>query len=119
MTKTALGALFVLALLAVVVPSSGWSRHPQIPSQSSAGVRPAQLVVVPDLASRVAKFKLVHMPFNSKGLTAREIKMVKKLVDASGLLDCLYWRQSDPEGLKLYLSLINRTDPEEVLLRRY
>jgi hypothetical protein len=119
MTKTALGAFFVLALVVLVVTSSGLSRHPQIPSQSPAGVRPAKLVVVPDLASRVAKFKLVHMPFNSTGLTAREIRMVKKLVDASGLLDCIYWRQSDPEGLKLYLSLLNRTDPEEVLLRRY
>ena len=28
--------------------------------------------VVPDLAERVAKFKLVHMPFNSAGLSARE-----------------------------------------------
>jgi hypothetical protein len=67
----------------------------------------------------VAKFKLVHMPFSSKGLSAREIKIVKKLVDASGLLDCIFWRQSDPEGLKLYLSLVNSTDPQEVLVRRY
>jgi hypothetical protein len=119
MTKTALAASFALALVAVAITASGVSRHRQLPSQSPAGVRPAKLAIVPDLASRVAKFKLVHMPFNSKGLTAREIKMVKKLVDASGLLDCVYWRQSDPEGLKLYLSLLNSTDPQEVLLRRY
>jgi len=75
--------------------------------------------VVPDLAERVAKFKLVHMPFNSAELSAREKEMVAKLVDASGLLDCIYWRQSDPEGLKLYLSLANSKDPQEVLLRRY
>jgi hypothetical protein len=75
--------------------------------------------VVPDLAERVAKFKLVHMPFNSEGLSAREKQMVAKLVDASGLLDCIYWRQSDPEGLKLYLSLANSKDPQDLLLRRY
>jgi hypothetical protein len=75
--------------------------------------------VVPDLAERVAKFKLVHMPFNSAGLSAREKEMVAKLVDASGLLDCIYWRQSDPQGLKLYLSLASSKDPQDELLRRY
>ena len=80
---------------------------------------PSKSGVVPDLAQRVAKFKLVHMPFNSQGLTAREKEMVEKLVDASGLLDCIYWRQSDPEGLKLYLSLANSKNPQDELLRRY
>ena len=75
--------------------------------------------VVPDLAERVAKFKLVHMPFNSAGLSAREKEMVTKLVDASGLLDCIYWRQNDPEGLKLYFSLAKSKDPQDELLRRY
>lgn len=79
----------------------------------------AKPYVVPDLAQRVAKFKLVHMPFNSQGLTPREIKMVQKLVDASGLLDCIYWRQNDPEGLKLYLSLAKSKEPQDELLRRY
>ena len=78
-----------------------------------------KLVVVPDLAQRVAKFQRVHMPFNSEGLTDREKRMVGKLVDASGLLDCIFWRQSDPEGLKLYLSLAKSSDPQDVLLRRY
>src|SRR5580658_30253 len=75
--------------------------------------------VVPDLAERVAKFKLVHMPFNSAGLSAREKQMVEKLVDASGLLDCIYWRQNDPQGLKLYLSLANSKNRQDMLLRRY
>src|ERR1700722_639381 len=75
--------------------------------------------VVPDLAERVAKFKLVHMPFNSAGLTAREKEMVAKLVDASGRLDCIYWRQNDPQGLKLYLSIADSKDPQDQLLRRY
>jgi hypothetical protein len=79
----------------------------------------SKLDVVADLPQRVAKFQRVHMPFNSKGLTEREKKMVGKLVDASGLLDCIFWRQSDPDGLKLYLSLAKSTDPQDVLLRRY
>ncbi len=45
--------------------------------------------------------------------------MIDKLVDASGLLDCIYWRQSDPEGLKLYLSLAGSKNPQDELLRRY
>jgi hypothetical protein len=122
MIKTPLFApSFAFVILAVVTAAPGFSAQPQVAnsSQSPENARPTKLVVVPDLASRVAKFKPVHIPFNSKGLNAREIKMIKKLVDASGLLDCIYWRQSDPEGLKLYAALANSTDPQEVLLRRY
>ena len=79
----------------------------------------SKLVVAPDLAQRAAKFQRVHMLFNSRGLTEREKRMIGKLVDASGLLDCIFWRQSDPEGLKLYLSLARSADPQDVLLRRY
>src|SRR5580698_1105565 len=78
------------------------------PSAGDAPGASARPYLVPDLAERVAKFKLVHMPFNSAGLSAREKDMVGKLVDASGLLDCIYWRQNDPAGLKLYLSIANR-----------
>src|SRR5271163_2601967 len=88
-------------------------------SKAAKSASSAKPYVVPDLAERVAKFKLVHMPFNSAGLSAREKEMVAKLVDASGLLDCIYWRQSDPEGLKLYLSLAKSKDPQDELLRRY
>jgi hypothetical protein len=121
MIKTALAVSIVLVVLAGLATGSGLQVQPLLAHslQSPAGARAAKLVIVPDLATRVAKFKLVHMPFNPKGLSAREIKMVKKLVDASGLLDCIYWRQSDPQGLKLYLSLLNSGDPQEVLLRRY
>src|SRR5580692_61066 len=98
------------------------NQHSAAAPQSSATAAPAasaKLYVVPDLAERVAKFKLVHMPFNSAELSAREKQMVAKLVDASGLLDCIYWRQNDPEGLKLYLSLAKSKDSQDELLRRY
>jgi hypothetical protein len=74
-------------------------------------------VIAPDLAARLAKFKPVKMPFDSTNLTEREKQMVAKLVDAAGLLDCIFWRQSDPEGLKLYLSLANTTNPQDKMLR--
>jgi hypothetical protein len=88
-------------------------------SKTASSASPSKPYVARDLAERVAKFKLVHMPFNSAGLSAREKEMVAKLVDASGLLDCIYWRQNDPEGLKLYLSLAKSKDPQDELLRRY
>ena len=114
--------LFAAGAAIAVAALSPLAAIPQSNAQSKAAATPATAVglyVVPDLAERVAKFKLVHMPFNSQGLSAREKQMVDKLVDASGLLDCIYWRQSDPEGLKLYLSLVNKKDPQDLLLRRY
>jgi hypothetical protein len=79
----------------------------------------ANLQVVPDLAERVAKFKQVKLPFSGTSLSSNERRMVTKLVDAAGLLDCVYWRQSDPDGLALYLSLANSKNPQDILLRRY
>src|SRR5580658_2509606 len=57
-----------------------------------------------DIAARRAKWKNVEMPFHSAGLTDRERQMVDKLVQASRLLDDVYWRQSDLDGLALYKS---------------
>ena len=54
---------------------------------------------------RLAKWKPVEMPFAAQGaLSARERQMVDKLVEACRLLDDVFWRQSDPEGLALYKS---------------
>lgn len=118
MTKHSVAAICACVLLAIAAFGSLQSTPPSraASARPSAATKP---YVVPDLAERVAKFKPVHMPFNSQGLTPREIKMVEKLVDASGLLDCIYWRQSDPAGLQLYLSLAKSTDPQDQLLRRY
>jgi hypothetical protein len=75
--------------------------------------------VVPDLAQRVARFKPIKIPFHSMDLTHNQRKLIIKLVDAAGLLDCIYWRQSDPQGLQLYVSLAKSRDPQDALLRRY
>ena len=42
------------------------------------------------------------MPFDAAGLTPRQRQTVEKLVEASRLLDDIFWRQSDPEALELY-----------------
>ncbi|HEY2013713.1 MAG TPA: Zn-dependent hydrolase [Bryobacteraceae bacterium] len=49
------------------------------------------------------------MPFRSAGLSAKERQMVEKLVEASRLLDDVYWRQSDLSGLALYKSTADNT----------
>ena len=67
-----------------------------------------------DEVERLAKWKPVAMPFRSQGLSARERQMVEKLVDASRLLDDVYWRQSDYGGLQLYLH--TRNQPVKTLL---
>jgi hypothetical protein len=64
------------------------------------------------VAARLAQWKQVQMPFHSTGLSANERQMVEKLVDASQLLDDVYWRQSDLAGLALY-----KTTPDQALKR--
>jgi hypothetical protein len=57
-----------------------------------------------NVSERLAKWKPVEMPFHSEGLAPREVQMVEKLVEACRLLDDVFWRQSDLEGLALYKS---------------
>ena len=60
-----------------------------------------------DFDAILAKWKPVQMPFDPSGLTAKQRQVVQKLVDASRFMEEIYWRQSDPEGLKLYNSTYN------------
>jgi hypothetical protein len=59
------------------------------------------------------------MPFRTAGLTVREQQLVRKLVEASGYLESIYWRQSDPEALTLYQSLASRRNRRDIELRTY
>ena len=86
---------------------------------AAKGAESAGMQVVPDLDQRLAKFRRVEMPFHSAGLTAREVKMVEKLVDASRYLEEIYWRQIDPDALTLYESLAGSKNPKDEMLRRY
>ena len=79
----------------------------------------AKLKVVPDLSQRLARWKPVDMPFKGEGLTDRERRHLDKLVEASRQIEQIYWRQCDPEGMKLYLSLAGSSDPKDEALRRF
>jgi hypothetical protein len=72
----------------------------------------------PDLSDRLKKWQVVRMPFNATSLSARERKLIEKLVDASRYLDDIFWRQSDPEALTLYERLRGSTNPRDIELRR-
>ena len=109
---------FLFSLVAGAI-AAAQAIAPKKPAAAARGSASSKVSVTADLAQRVAKFKAVRMPFDSTGLRPREKQMVEKLVHAAGLLDCIYWRQSDPEGLKLYLSLEKSKDPRDQLLRRY
>ena len=77
------------------------------------------LAIAPNLKDELAKFKPVRMPFDSAHLTPREVQMVGKLVEACQYLESIYWRQSDPEGLKLYHALAASRDPNDLAVRRF
>jgi len=86
---------------------------------AAKSVESVGLKVAPDLNQRLAKLRRVEMPFQSSALTARERKLVEKLVDASRYLEDIYWRQIDPEGLELYQTLENSKSPQDEELRRF
>src|SRR5882672_6463522 len=87
--------------------------------KTAAKLDAATLVVAPNLSTQLAKFKPVRMPFDSSRLTPRERQLVDKLVEACQSLESIYWRQSDPEGLKLYHALAGSTSQRDVQLRRF
>jgi len=55
-----------------------------------------------NVTERLARWKPVEMPFRSAGLSARQRQMVEKLVEACRLINDVYWRQSDLDGLAVY-----------------
>jgi hypothetical protein len=57
---------------------------------------------VPNVVERLARWKPVEMPFRFQDLSVRERQMVAKLVEACQLLDNIFWRQSDLDGLAVY-----------------
>ena len=113
--REALG--FVVAAISLF--STAQTSHQRGAAHTSGQSVAAHMQVVPDLEQRLARFRLVHMPFDAPGLTAREQKMIAKLVDACRYLDDIYWRQVDPDGLQLYQSLEGKTSKQDVNLRRY
>jgi hypothetical protein len=118
MFKT-LGPWISLIAFFILPTSSAQQGHKPMTGSAAKGAESAGVQVVPDLDQRLAKFHRVEMPFHSAGLTAREVKLVEKLVDASRYLEEIYWRQIDPDGLTLYESLAGNKNPKDETLRRY
>jgi hypothetical protein len=111
-------SLFV-AFFILSIPASAQKGHTPMTGSATKGAESDGMQVVADLDQRLAKFRRVEMPFHSADLTAREVKMVGKLVDAARHLEEIYWRQMDPDGLTLYESLAVSKDPKDEMLRRY
>jgi len=109
--------LLASAIVFMIPAASAQQKKTNKPMEKTAVS--VHLDVAPDLAQKLARFKTVQMPFHSAALTEQEKKLVDKLVDATRYLEDIYWRQSDPEGLKLYLSLEGSTNPKDLELRRY
>ncbi len=55
-----------------------------------------------DLDYRLARWKPVHMAFNTVGLSLAERNAVDKLIAASNPLEAIFWQQADPQGLTLF-----------------
>jgi hypothetical protein len=113
------GLLIILILLMSISSFAQRKKTRSMTGSAAKGPASAGLKVAPDLDKRLAKFRRVRMPFNRTGLTAREQKLVRKLVEACGYLESIFWRQSDPEALALYQSLAASKNPRDVKLRTY
>jgi hypothetical protein len=113
-------SLVVLWGAAAMAPSAlAQKTHKSMSGSAAKGSASSTMQVAPDLAERLAKWREVRMPFDAKGLSAREVSLVNKLVDACRYLEDIFWRQSDPEALALYQSLAASTSPKDRLLRKY
>src|SRR5580658_5523025 len=110
--------LFVILVMSTMGAAQEKKTRTMVGSAAKDGA-PASLNVAPDIAQRLAKFRRVQMPFRTAGLSAREQQLVRKLVEACGYLESIYWRQSDPDALTLYQSLAASRNSLDIDLRRY
>jgi hypothetical protein len=113
------GPVLFLILLLSTFGTAQQKKSRAMTGSAARGGAPADLKVAADLGQRLAKFQHVRMPFQTTGLTAREQQLVRKLVEACGYLESIYWRQSDAEGLTLYQSLGSSRNRRDIELRTY
>src|SRR5256885_8204422 len=97
-------------IVAATAPVSGQKVQPSCSNH---------LAPTENLAAQLAKFRPVQMPFNTRGLSTREVAMVRKLVEAGQDLESIFWRQSDPEGLAIYQALTNCPGATEKQIHHY
>ena len=72
-----------------------------------------------NIAAQLAKFRQVQMPAATAGLTPKEKQLVTKLIEASRLVESIYWRQSDRAGLALYRGLAGCTSKADRDIRHF
>ena len=113
------GPVLFFILLLSTFGTAQQKRTRAMTGSAAKGGAPANLKVAPDLPQRLAKFQHVRMPFQTTGLTAREQQLVRKLVEACGYLESIFWRQSDADGLTLYQSLGSSRNRRDIELRTY
>jgi hypothetical protein len=117
MTASPLRLLTSLLLLTIVGPGAWAQSSPHKGKKKTAHSTPAPSSPAPPEAI-LAKFQRVRMPYRATHLSARQRRMVQKLVEASQYLEDIFWRQSDPDGLTLLQSLAGSKDPHDVALHR-
>src|SRR5260370_41104103 len=91
-------SLPVLVAFSWAAQSTQPQKPPSPKTKAETKFDTSNLVIAPDLAMEVAKFKPVRMPFNSSKLTQRERQMVGKLVAAGQFLESIDWRRSGRGG---------------------
>ncbi|MEP6619812.1 MAG: Zn-dependent hydrolase [bacterium] len=106
--------------LSIYVVASATILAGPIRAQASAtGACMPHDVATRDLGPQLAKFRRVEMPFSTSGLSAQEVRMVRKLVVAAQYVDSIYWRQNDSVGLALYHGLAHCPSAADRQLARF
>jgi len=72
-----------------------------------------------NVSTQITKFKPVAMSSATAGLTAKEKRLVQKLVDASRYLESIYWRQNDKASLVLYQGLAGCSSQSDKNIRHF
>jgi hypothetical protein len=104
----------VLLAAALASAATATAQSPQASPTCSNHPAPTE-----NLATQLSKFRPVQVPFSTRGLSAREVQMVRKLIEAGQDLESIFWRQSDPEGLALYQALANCPGATEKNIHHY
>jgi hypothetical protein len=108
--------LAIASAALLTAPATSFSQSSRATSAPTCATHPAPSE---DLGAQLAKFRPVQTPFSTTGLSAREVRMVRKLVEAGQQFESIYWRQSDPAGLALYQALRTCTGKIEHDIRHY
>jgi len=108
--------LFLIATATAQTKKHTGRRHNGRSHAGTSGV--TEKVNWAELDKKLAQWKPVKVPFDSEKLTPREVKMVNHLVNACHYLEDIFWRQSDPEALTLYQSLLGSSNPKDQKLLR-